>query len=618
MMAATQTFDLDHVRQAANGNWPRIHAALGLAPQFLSKIHGPCPFCGGKDRFRYDDKEGRGTFICAQCGAGDGLALAARLLGHGKQDFGKTLAAVAGVLGIGGHKVEKRPHLSVVAAHVPEMPDYMREEPPPLSYAEYGIPDALPDEATWGYPQSDSRGRASPAPKQEKSGQDRPPPMGRPGVSIQEKTQNVLAACRPADPEHPYLVDKCIKPNGALQQGQSLVIPLQSATGELTGVEYIHTDGSKKFLTGTIKKKSFHVVGSTPGALSQPLKSSERVLIAEGFATAASLHEATGHPVVVAFDAGNLTPVAEVIRRLQPNACIILCGDADANGTGQRHACAAAQKTGSLVVFPEFYEEELAVDPGQKPPSDFNDLHRARWLIAVKEAVDQAKPPPMEEKQPDEEATGAVYRYMSSVTPEPIQWLWPGRIPKGKLTLQAGDPGLGKSQVALYQAATVSTGGTWPDGSQCQPGNVIIISVEDDPGDTISPRLAALGADMSRIVILEAVKDTGFAYRIETVTVLQNIETSKIVWEQGIVTMSADEALAAQTSNPDEKSALDEACEFLTDQLQLGPVEAGKLKTEARNAGIAERTLLRAKTMIGIKSRKEIVSGKWKWFKPTP
>jgi phage/plasmid primase-like uncharacterized protein len=73
-----------NVREVAAGKWPGILAGMGLSDRALSGKHGPCPMCGGTDRFRFDDKEGRGTWICSQCGAGDGVKLAMLVTG---QDF---------------------------------------------------------------------------------------------------------------------------------------------------------------------------------------------------------------------------------------------------------------------------------------------------------------------------------------------------------------------------------------------------------------------------------------------------------------------------------------------------------------------------------------------------
>ena len=96
---------------------------------------------------------------------------------------------------------------------------------------------------------------------------------------------------------------------------------------------------------------------------------------------------------------------------------------------------------------------------------------------------------------------------LSEVKPEPINWLWPGRIPKGKITLIAGHPGLGKSQVTVSIAAIVSSGGIWPvDEMPADVGNVLILSAEDGIADTIKPRLLAAGADTNRIEAIEAVR----------------------------------------------------------------------------------------------------------------
>jgi len=105
-------------------------------------------------------------------------------------------------------------------------------------------------------------------------------------------------------------------------------------------------------------------------------------------------------------------------------------------------------------------------------------------------------------------APGAVLRRISDIPAQELRWLWPGRIPLGKLTLFAGDPGLGKSFVTLDIAAHVTRGKTWPDGTpgSGERGSVIILSAEDDAADTIRPRLDAAGADLDRILILQAVR----------------------------------------------------------------------------------------------------------------
>jgi len=105
------------------------------------------------------------------------------------------------------------------------------------------------------------------------------------------------------------------------------------------------------------------------------------------------------------------------------------------------------------------------------------------------------------------EFSGLVARNMVDFEAAPIEWLWPGVIARGAQTFVAGEPGLGKSQATLSIAATVSSGGTWPDGTRCAQGRVILLSAEDDPARTVRPRLDALGADVSRIRYIEGVRD---------------------------------------------------------------------------------------------------------------
>ena len=98
---------------------------------------------------------------------------------------------------------------------------------------------------------------------------------------------------------------------------------------------------------------------------------------------------------------------------------------------------------------------------------------------------------------------------MADVQPEPVNWLWPGRFAIGKLSIVAGDPGLGKSFLTLDIAARVSKGISWPDSPMAEnpAGAVLLLSAEDDPADTIRPRLDAAGADAARIMALATVKD---------------------------------------------------------------------------------------------------------------
>jgi hypothetical protein len=101
----------------------------------------------------------------------------------------------------------------------------------------------------------------------------------------------------------------------------------------------------------------------------------------------------------------------------------------------------------------------------------------------------------------------------SDIIPQPVRWLWPGRIARGKVTIVAGDPGVTKSQLALWIAANVTSAGPWPVvGTKAELGSVIIFSAEDATDDTIRPRLEAAGADLDRCLIL---RESGSGFSLD-------------------------------------------------------------------------------------------------------
>jgi putative DNA primase/helicase len=99
-----------------------------------------------------------------------------------------------------------------------------------------------------------------------------------------------------------------------------------------------------------------------------------------------------------------------------------------------------------------------------------------------------------------------ISRRASQIVPRDIEFLWNGRLARGKHTCIGGEPGSGKSQLSFAIAAAITTGGRWPCNEGCAPvGNVIIFNAEDDADDTIIPRLQAAGADLNRIEVVSAV-----------------------------------------------------------------------------------------------------------------
>ncbi len=141
---------------------------------------------------------------------------------------------------------------------------------------------------------------------------------------------------------HPYLVTKSIQPHGARFFGDVLILPMRDESKKIVNLQFIDPEGNKRFLSGGKKKSCFFPIG-------QP---TPRILIVEGFATGASLHEETGQCVIVAFDAGNLLSVAKVIRAMFPSNEIIIAGDNDLSGIGQTKAKKAALAIGAKASIP--------------------------------------------------------------------------------------------------------------------------------------------------------------------------------------------------------------------------------------------------------------------------
>lgn len=171
-----------------------------------------------------------------------------------------------------------------------------------------------------------------------------------------------------------YLLTKKVKAHGLRYYKGAALVPVMDAAGNIHGYQALWPDGRKGFAPGTDKKGHFYIIGK-PGKV---------ILIAEGYATAATLYEATEHTTVVAFDSGNLLLVSLNIRAMFPDACIVLCADNDQWGevnTGLTAATAAVEAVGCLLVVPYFPVTTTA-------PTDFNDLLRLEGPQEVREQVD--------------------------------------------------------------------------------------------------------------------------------------------------------------------------------------------------------------------------------------
>ena len=168
---------------------------------------------------------------------------------------------------------------------------------------------------------------------------------------------------------HPYLVRKGVHAHG-IRQDSALLIPLHDTAGTLHSLQTITPDGEKRF-KGRMKG-CYHAIGGKPA---------DRLVIAEGYATGASIHEATGWPVAVAFNAGNLGLVATALHKAYPALTLVMAADDDHLTPGNPGLVAARQAAlavGGFVVVPQF--------PADRPDkaNDFNDLAALAGLDAVR------------------------------------------------------------------------------------------------------------------------------------------------------------------------------------------------------------------------------------------
>jgi antirestriction protein ArdC/phage/plasmid primase-like uncharacterized protein len=190
---------------------------------------------------------------------------------------------------------------------------------------------------------------------------------------VSRQLENLVPITQPT----PYLQDKGIQPHvGALtdMQGQKTYIPAFDVDGKQWTMQYIQEDGTKRFAKDSKKEGCFHPVGGMDSVAAAPV-----LIIAEGYATAASLSEALGQGTVAAFDSGNLPHVARALHEKFPDKPVIIAGDDDRHleaiqgiNPGRVKAEEAAKAVGGKAIFPIFAPGELGGNP--KTFTDFNDL----------------------------------------------------------------------------------------------------------------------------------------------------------------------------------------------------------------------------------------------------
>ncbi|EBN6034771.1 DNA primase, partial [Salmonella enterica] len=296
-----------------------ILPALGV--KVIKNRHQSCPVCGGSDRFRFDDKEGRGTWFCNQCGAGDGLKLVEKVFGVSASEAAGKVNAVTGNL-------------------------------PPVA------PEVIA--AAEAETEADRKAAAALA------------------VRLMDKTRPATGNAYLTRKGFPAL--ECLtltavhKTGGVTFRAGDVVVPLYDNTGALVNLQLINSEGLKRTLKGGQVKGACHVIEGKKQA-------GKRLWIAEGYATALTVHHLTGETVMVALSSVNLLSLASLARQKHPACQIVLAADRDLNGNGQSKAAAAADACKGIVALPPVF-------------GDWNDAFMQKGEEATRKAIYDAIRPP--------------------------------------------------------------------------------------------------------------------------------------------------------------------------------------------------------------------------------
>jgi phage/plasmid primase-like uncharacterized protein len=264
-----------------------------------------------------------------------------------------------------------------------------------------------------------------------------------------ETVEKIWTGAQAALPDHPYLAKKGINVHGARATGDGrLVVPLYDQDGTLASLQYIAHDGGKLYHPGGQTGGKFWQIGTTdePGTL----------YVAEGFATAATIHETTNRPVVVAYSASNLVPVTASLREMYgATQDIVIVADNDSSGVGQRYAEQASAKYGTRMVMPPIQGDandyaQAGHDLASLLMPTAND-----WLIPADDFCSQ---------------------------PSPISWLVKRWVQSQALVMVHGPSGGGKTFVVLDWCLRMASGTEDWAGHKVRQGNVVYLAGEGHHG----------------------------------------------------------------------------------------------------------------------------------------
>jgi putative DNA primase/helicase len=291
---------INEITAQAVGKWDYIFQSLGI--EVGNGKHCPCPVCGGKDRFRFDNQNGRGTYICNQCGSGDGLEL---IKNYYQCDAKEASSKVVECLNLSNQNNQIRENLAFRKIDSEQLHNDNIPDNPVCKKVEY-----LLSKATLGQSQ--------------------------------------------------YLTKKGLTFDLPLLDNGRIFVPMLNLHNEYAGGQFIEIDGSKHLMRGSNKKSAFILVRSVlsrPTEVYANLLAHNEIIICEGLATGISITEFRHQSMVIsAMDAGNLIHVAKSIRELNPTAKIIIAGDNDIGqspNTGLAKAIEAAQAVNGYYSIPD-------------------------------------------------------------------------------------------------------------------------------------------------------------------------------------------------------------------------------------------------------------------------